>query len=113
MAAAGHPLVGDPLYAPGGLPHPAAAGAPGRRDDGSSSSSSSNSGGDSESGAEAAAGTGAGPARAEGAGEEERAGGAALPGDCGYLLHCLRMEFAHPVTGAHVCVTSPPPPELA
>jgi 23S rRNA pseudouridine1911/1915/1917 synthase len=61
LAFAGHPLVGDPLFGPGGLPFP---------------------------------------------------GGLAVPGDPGYLLHALRVEFAHPATGARVAVECAPPPAL-
>ncbi len=58
MAACGHPLVGDPLYAAGG---------------------------------------------------GLREGGAALPGDAGYLLHAQRLAFAHPETGEPVEILCPPP----
>ena len=61
LAWAGHPLVGDPLFGPGGLPLP---------------------------------------------------GSLAVPGDPGYLLHALRLEFAHPRTGLPVVVECAPPPAL-
>jgi 23S rRNA pseudouridine1911/1915/1917 synthase len=61
LAFAGHPLVGDPLFGPGGRPFP---------------------------------------------------GGRAVPGDLGYLLHALRVRFAHPATGAPVTVECAPPPAL-
>jgi len=61
LAWAGHPLVGDPLFGPGGLPLP---------------------------------------------------GCLAVPGDPGYLLHALRLEFAHPRTGLPVVVECAPPPVL-
>lgn len=61
LAAAGHPLVGDPLYTTGG--------------------------GFSES-------------------------TTALPGDCGYLLHAVRLRLQHPVTGACLEILCTPPPEL-
>jgi len=61
MAACGHPLVGDPLYAAGG---------------------------------------------------GLREGGAALPGDAGYLLHALRLAFDHPETGEPVDIVCQPPPAL-
>jgi 23S rRNA pseudouridine1911/1915/1917 synthase len=61
LAFAGHPLVGDPLFGPGGLPI---------------------------------------------------AGGLAVPGDPGYLLHALRVEFSHPATGNPVAVECAPPPAL-
>jgi len=61
LAFAGHSLVGDPLYGPGGLPFP---------------------------------------------------GGTAVPGDPGYLLHAMRLELAHPRTGAPVVIECAPPPVL-
>ena len=61
LAAAGHPLVGDPLYDRGGLP---------------------------------------------------RAGGQALPGDGGYLLHAERVVFPHPASGRRTAVACAVPPEL-
>jgi 23S rRNA pseudouridine1911/1915/1917 synthase len=61
LAWAGHALVGDPLFGPGGLPLP---------------------------------------------------GGVAVPGDPGYLLHALRLEFAHPRTGEPVAIECAPPPVL-
>ena len=61
LAWAGHPLLGDPLFGPGGLPLP---------------------------------------------------GCLAVPGDPGYLLHALRLEFAHPRTGLPVVVECAPPPAL-
>jgi 23S rRNA pseudouridine1911/1915/1917 synthase len=61
LAWAGHPLVGDPLFGPGGLP---------------------------------------------------LAGGVAVPGDPGYLLHALRIEFPHPRSGAPVGIECAPPPAL-
>lgn len=61
LAAAGHPLVGDPLYTVGG-------------------------------------------------GFRER--GAALPGDCGYLLHAERLCLSHPATGSPLTISCCPPPGL-
>jgi len=61
LAAAGFPMLGDPLYAIGGVPI---------------------------------------------------AGGSAMPGDCGYLLHAHRLRFSHPRTGKTLYVVSEPPPEL-
>ena len=61
LAWAGHPLVGDPLFGPGGLPIP---------------------------------------------------GTLAVPGDPGYLLHAMRLEFAHPRTGALVAIECAAPPRL-
>lgn len=66
MAAAGHPLVGDPLYEVGGRP------GPGRK-----------------------AGT----------------DGSAMvrPGDVGYHLHAMSVEFIHPVTERQVSIYCQPP----
>jgi 23S rRNA pseudouridine1911/1915/1917 synthase len=61
LAWAGHPLVGDPLFGPGGLPLP---------------------------------------------------GSVAVPGDPGYLLHAMRLEFGHPSTGVPVVIECAPPPAL-
>jgi 23S rRNA pseudouridine1911/1915/1917 synthase len=36
----------------------------------------------------------------------------ALPGDCGYHLHAMRLAFRHPRTGEGLEVFSPPPPLL-
>lgn len=58
LAAIGHPLEGDPLYAKGGLPRPDNPG---------------------------------------------------LPGDAGYWLHALRLNFVHPISGKHLEFTAPPP----
>jgi 23S rRNA pseudouridine1911/1915/1917 synthase len=40
------------------------------------------------------------------------AGSLAVPGDPGYALHALRLEFAHPRTGRPVAVECAPPPVL-
>ncbi len=37
---------------------------------------------------------------------------AALPGDCGYLLHAERIELRHPATGSLIEIRCSPPPEL-
>ncbi|MGB3300751.1 MAG: RluA family pseudouridine synthase [Phormidesmis sp.] len=58
LAAAGYPLWGDPLYAPGGFPI---------------------------------------------------AGGAAMPGDCGYHLHAHRLRLSHPRTGKTLSIVAAPP----
>jgi 23S rRNA pseudouridine1911/1915/1917 synthase len=39
-------------------------------------------------------------------------GSRALPGDPGYLLHALRVELAHPRTGAPLVIECAPPPPL-
>ena len=83
MAFLGHPLLGDPLYAPGGRPR--AAPAPP----------------DSTS---TAAGT---PAT-----EAETEGRPPLPRDGGYLLHAWRVELPHPVSGERVSFEAQPPPSL-
>ena len=36
----------------------------------------------------------------------------ALPGDCGYHLHAMRLAFEHPATGRAVEIFSPPPDPL-
>lgn len=38
--------------------------------------------------------------------------GKALPGDAGYRLHALRLEFSHPATGAPMKIECPPPRAL-
>lgn len=58
LASVGHPLVGDPLYAPGGQPLPHLPG---------------------------------------------------LPGDGGYLLHAVRLEFTHPQSGQRHTLQAPVP----
>lgn len=121
MAALGHPLVCDPLYAPGGLPllppaaaaeqsdttqlagqgalsEPAAAAAAGQQANGAAAA-----GGGGGRGAGACDGSGALPQRPQ---------GVVMPGDCGYLLHSRVLEFDHPVTGERVLATCLPPPEL-
>ncbi len=35
-----------------------------------------------------------------------------LPGDGGYWLHAQHLSFTHPLTGAALTLTAPPPPEL-
>ncbi len=121
MAALGHPLVGDPLYAPGGLPllPPAAAA------EQSDTTQLAGQGALSEPAAAAAAGQQANGAAAAGGGVGRGAGawdgsgalpqrpqGLVMPGDCGYLLHSRVLEFDHPVTGERVLATCLPPPEL-
>ena len=36
----------------------------------------------------------------------------ALPGDCGYHLHAMRLAFHHPKTNQPLDLISPPPPPL-
>lgn len=135
MAAAGHPLVGDPLYAPGGLPWPvkpaaseeagsAAAGtgcaaaavqhaeAAGREAAGQRGSAA----------ATAVAGNGSPPEQAQQQAEGSSQGSnqcglrqpprAVMPGECGYLLHSMVLEFTHPISGERVVATCQPPPPL-
>ncbi len=100
MAAAGHPLVGDPLYGPGGVPkggHNTAAGLAGA------------SGDSTAGGAEAATAGAAGDGNSS---DEKGRPAVVVPGDCGYLLHCMLMEFGHPVTQERLRIISPSPPEL-
>lgn len=35
-----------------------------------------------------------------------------MPGECGYLLHSMVLEFTHPITGRRVTATCEPPPPL-
>lgn len=147
MAAAGHPLVGDPLYAPGGLPWPvkpaaseeatsAAAGtgcaaaavqhavaasreAAGQR---GSAGCRLSAGGDGQAAAAAVAGNGSPPEQAqqqaEGSSRSSDQCGlrqpprAVMPGECGYLLHSMVLEFTHPISGERVVATCQPPPPL-
>ena len=51
----------------------------------------------------------------EGGDEGGDAGGSrgALPGDCGYTLHAMRMVFEHPITHERIELEAmPAPPEL-
>lgn len=120
MAALGHPLVGDPLYAPGGLPQPLITPAEqarpspladqGRRGEGAAPASAE------QQPAEAAAaaggdGRGAGTC-SNGSALPQRPQGVVMPGDCGYLLHSRVLEFDHPITGERVVAACLPPPEL-
>ena len=112
LAFAGHPLVGDPLYAKGGLPRawlpagcqsaPGAAAGPGAAE-GSDTAMGAR-------GADAADTAGEGGAAARGVphGEDRPP----LPRDTGYLLHAAEVEFAHPLTGARLRIWAPPPAEL-
>ncbi|GAB4817116.1 hypothetical protein N2152v2_004162 [Parachlorella kessleri] len=126
MAALGHPLVGDPLYGPGGGPrlevgHPhtelareSCAGTVAAAPVGTGDAAAVLGG--ASVAAEGAAGTLEPPLSVEAAGVgggERGWGAAAVPGDCGYLLHCMTMEFRHPITAERLRVHSPPPPELA
>ncbi|MBD2103677.1 RluA family pseudouridine synthase [Leptolyngbya sp. FACHB-261] len=36
-----------------------------------------------------------------------------VPGDCGYHLHALKLEFHHPLTGERLRLSCPPPLDLA
>ncbi len=67
LAAAGYPLLGDPLYGAGGVPLTCLP-----NEDGT----------------------------------------LPVPGDCGYWLHALSLEFRHPLSGESLCFTCPAPPEL-
>ena len=88
-AVAGHPLVGDPLYAAGGLPRCWEAKAGDGDGDGD---------GDDDGDADAH--------------DDEAADRPPLPRDTGYLLHAWRVEFPHPATGEAVVLHAPPPAPL-
>lgn len=63
-------------------------------------------------------------ATADGDREQQAAGGsqwgshcqqrprAVMPGECGYLLHSMVLEFTHPISRERVVATCPPPPPL-
>ncbi|GIM03451.1 hypothetical protein Vretimale_8223, partial [Volvox reticuliferus] len=82
MAAMGHPLLGDPLYGIGGRPRV-----------GLDSAALAN-------------------AVEETALTDPRDGGFGRPGDCGYHLHSLELQFPHPTTGQLLLLRAPPPPLL-
>lgn len=130
MAAAGHPLVGDPLYGPGGVPRLAAGGASspaalegGGSCEGAAPGDARAAGGcesgaavqqEKEGGADAQVDRGGACAGVEPGVAEELSGAAVVvPGDCGYLLHCMVMEFSHPIMQQRLRICCPPPPELA
>lgn len=118
MAALGHPLVGDPLYAPGGLPLPLPAVAeqedqtPQLEGQGVHSEPAATE--QQAIGSEVAAGgDGRGAGTCGGGGAlPQRPRGVVMPGDCGYLLHSRVLEFDHPISGERVVATCLPPPEL-
>ena len=158
LAAAGHPLVGDPLYAPGGQPWPVAAAAGGSREavsagvaahdtcencvqqpaaEAAAAAAAAAAGeqvqlaaatGENNRGGAAAGAAAADQAQAldgpPAAVEEREASGgggrggikerprAVMPGDCGYLLHSMVLEFTHPISGERVVATCEPPPPL-
>lgn len=91
-AVAGHPLVGDPLYAAGGLPRREA-----KVGDGDSAGD-----GDADADADTDADADA----------SEAADRPPLPRDTGYLLHAWRVEFPHPATGEAIMLHAPPPAPL-
>ena len=84
MAYLGHPLVGDPLYAVGGLPRavpPPEA-------------------------------TGGGEAKSLSTPDATGDARPPLPRDIGYALHAWRVELPHPTSGERVSFCAPPPPLL-
>ena len=89
LAAAGCPLVGDPLYASGGLPLPSAVAA--------AAVAAVHRAGRESGGVECAAGDG----------EGERP---PLPTDGGYLLHAAKISFDHPGTGERCTLDATQPP---
>ncbi|GJP85115.1 hypothetical protein CLOP_g15210 [Closterium sp. NIES-67] len=122
-AAAGHPLVGDPLYVSGGVPAAIAgllpehgpdsaancedaAGASAllnndnpAKDSGSSSSSSRSSIGMVDGSASTSSGSGTSSSTIR-------------PGDTGYWLHSFRCLFHHPASNQVIQAVAPPPPAL-
>ncbi|MBW4653328.1 MAG: RNA pseudouridine synthase [Kaiparowitsia implicata GSE-PSE-MK54-09C] len=82
LAAAGYPLLGDPLYLPGGIPRQPADSA--TRDTAS----------------QAAAPCSESP--------PESPGVLPMPGDCGYWLHAHRLWFCHPIGTPMMLEASPP-----
>ena len=106
MAAAGHPLVGDPLYAPGGLPYPA-----GNQVAASARAKGGDAGSAAGGAADGATSVGAAGDRQQQQ-QQEHERRSVMPGDCGYHLHCLEMEFRHPISGERVIATCMPPPPL-
>lgn len=111
MAAVGHPLVGDPLYAPGGLPYDAgnqvAASAACARAEGGDAGSAGGGAADGASSVGAAC-----DRQQQQQQQQEHEQRPVMPGDCGYHLHCLEMEFRHPISGERVIATCMPPPLL-
>eukprot|EP00897_Mesotaenium_endlicherianum_P006773 jgi/Mesen1/6123/ME000312S05266 len=116
LAYAGHPLVGDPLYGVGGVPlvlsqegretggtstllQPEQVAAPLETDNEALKARVAPAESDSE------------PLKTQADGGHERPL-AALPGDCGYLLHSCRLTFRHPVSLKVLEVTAMPPNEL-
>lgn len=132
MAAIGHPLVGDPLYGPGGTPKQAQA-AQGDKDglpvrdcaDAAAVAVAAGQVGDAGQLRQQEFGGAAGitATGAAGAGNDcmvRHACGArtdgpvsAVPGDCGYHLHSHQLWVAHPGDPSHILhLVAPPPPEL-
>ena len=119
MAYAGHPLVGDPLYVRGGVPASVPAAQPATAEASDATLVGSGGGGDGDG----CSGDGlGGGGEGVGRGEEEAAAAAAaagtvagtvaVPGDCGYVLHAMRIRFEHPVTGLRLLVEALPIPEV-
>ncbi len=95
MAYIGHPLVGDPLYLPGGTPRlrPQPFPRPPARAQDFSSDEDEGEGHDE--------------------GDDKTVMRVPLPRDCGYFLHAFRVELEHPVVkGRLLSIQAPPPPEL-
>jgi 23S rRNA pseudouridine1911/1915/1917 synthase len=82
-AFSGHPLVGDPLYLPGGLPDEKII-----ADSANASQLSDDAVTD----------------------DDESARDGSLPGDCGYFLHSWKVKIPHPDGTKSVDITCPPPP---
>ncbi|KAK3248677.1 hypothetical protein CYMTET_41863, partial [Cymbomonas tetramitiformis] len=99
LASAGHPLVGDPLYMAGG--RPAFVTPESSPPDQPVSSPKPESGSPPS--------TTLVPNQAVNPDEER----GVLPGDCGYVLHALRVQFWHPFTNQAITLEAKPgPPQL-
>lgn len=94
LASVGFPLIGDPLYLPGGMPRQWDVNSMGQGPEAASSRSASPPIANP-------------PAIADPPQSFEKA---PVPGDCGYHLHAYELTFVHPRTqkSIHVCCPAPP-----
>lgn len=112
MAYAGHPLVGDPLYVRGGVPAAVSATEPATAEASDATRVGSSSDGCSGGALGGVGGEGGGRGKEEAAAVAPNPGTVAVPGDCGYVLHAMRIHFEHPVTGLRLLVEALPIPEV-